>query len=543
MDDLKNGFERCLKILKDNEGLVGNKALKQISLLLTLKLIPPNTKDIFMKGKSFDIKNPVNFEKLENILKSIDLSNINYDILGKLYEQVFTIKELKGLGQFFTLPLIKNIMVKMVKPKLHLDGKIETICDLAMGTAGLLITYLHNILEQAATQNIKPDWDFIKKDGIYGKELNPDTYDLAISNLLISSGHIFNNLDCGNSIYEPITKKFDIVLANPPFGVDIKYDDFDYPLKKEFLPIKTNNSISLFLQMIIKILNINGRCAIVLPDGKDLFSKTKMFVAVRKYLMKCCDLKEILILPAGIFTNTKIRTCIFYFVKKQEGTDVFESDSHQTSKVKFYDYNPYNDDKNLLIEVPIDKIANNSYSLNYTEYIENKQYKEGFIMKTLGDMCEILPKSKRTAKYGNAKGSHPFFKSSMVVDTYVDVPDYEEESLIIGDGGQASINYGIKFSTSNHCYCLRNKDKSTVNLKYCYYYLLNNINILQSEFKGLGLQHITKVSINNISIPVPSIERQQEVIKYCDEINDDIKGLNIDIENKKKRAEEYVNNV
>ncbi len=63
------------------------------------------------------------------------------------------------------------------------------------------------------------------------------------------------------------------------------------------------------------------------------------------------------------------------------------------------------------------------------------------VVKTLGEVCKFLPKSKRNAKYGKDEGLYPFIKSSMIVKKYVDEPDYEEESLIIGDGGEPNINY------------------------------------------------------------------------------------------------------
>ena len=100
-------------------------------------------------------------------------------------------------------------MVKLINPQIHPDGKIDTCADPTMGTAGFLITYLQYVLEQAKNKNIKPDWNFIKLDGLYGKELEPDTYQLAVSNMLISSGHMFENLDRGDSIREPIIKKFE----------------------------------------------------------------------------------------------------------------------------------------------------------------------------------------------------------------------------------------------------------------------------------------------------------------------------------------------
>ena len=599
---LINIFKNCLDILRDNEGLTGDKALRNLSYFLILKLIEPHlgkeididnygydfshieddniemhktkllqivrfsnlanekednisanmkylwedilskhpsTKNIFLKDKGFDIQRQTTYKNL--IIKINTLPETEYDILGDAYEEVIqSIMTGKVLGQFFTPPSVKHMMVKLINPQIYPDGKIDSCCDPTMGTGGFLITYLKNILEQAAVKNIKLDWDFIKTEGLYGKELEPDTYQLAVSNMFITSGQMFDKLDRGDSIRVPISRKFDNILANPPFGIKgLKYDDYNSLLKDKYTPIKTDNAVSLFIQAIIYMLKINGKCAVVLPDGQDLFSKSnKTLVAIREYLMKTCDLKEIIYLPSGIFTYTSIKTCVFYFVKKRECDDVLEtkinisktqketgrdykfSKTHQTTTVKFYDYNPYENVKNLLVEVPIEKIASNSYSLNYAEYMkdetEEEQYEEGVVVKRLGEVCNFLPKSKRNAKYGNKEGLYPFFKSSTKVDSYIDEPDYEEESLIIGDGGEPNINYGIKFSTSDHCYILQNKNKLLLNIKYAYYYLYHNLDMMKQLYTGVAIKNISKTNIEGIKIPIPSLERQQEIVKYLD---------------------------
>jgi type I restriction-modification system DNA methylase subunit len=599
---LINTFKGCLNILRDNEGLTGEKALRTLSYLLILKLIEPHfdseiniddydydfshiedemvekhknklleivrfsnlsnekednipinmkylwddilsnhptTKNIFLKGKGFDIQHKTTYKKLIDKLASLDLSQTEYDVLGNAYEEVIQdIMTGKVLGQFFTQPLIKKMMVKLVEPQIYPDGTIDTCGDPTMGTGGFLITYLQHILQQATTKNIKPNWNFIKTEGLYGKELEPDTYQLAVSNMLISSGHMFEQLDRGDSIRVPITRKFDNILANPPFGIKgLKYDDFQSSLKDEYVPIKTDNAVSLFIQAIIYMLKINGKCAVVLPDGQDLFSKTnKTLISVREYLMKTCDLKEIIYLPSGIFTYTSIKTCVFYFVKKREGTDVLEnkikvsktqketgrdykfSKTHQTTKVKFYDYNPYEDVKNLLVEVPIEKIVSNSYSLNYAEYMkdetEEEQYEDGVVVKTLGEICKFLPKSKRQASYGEKNGEYPFYTSSQTCSKYCDEYDYEDDCLIIGTGGTANIKYSSKFSCSTDNFVIKINQGQLV--KYIYYYLLINIEVLQKGFVGVGLQHISKEYISNIKIPIPSLDKQQEIVKYLD---------------------------
>ena len=467
----------------------------------------------------------------------------------------------KILGQFFTQPLIKNMMVKLINPQIFPDGKIETCGDPTMGTGGFLISYLKYILQQANIKNIKPDWNYIKTYGIYGKEVEPDTYMLAVSNMLISSGHMFEQLERGDSIRNPITLKFDNILANPPFGIKgLKYDDIHHILKNEYIPIRTDNAVSLFIQAIIYMLKINGKCAVVLPDGQDLFSKTNItLILIRKYLIKTCDLKEIIYLPSGIFTYTSIKTCVFYFIKKKEGTEVLETnfnitkpleknkrsfkfiDTHETKHVQFYDYNPYEDIKSLLIEVPIEKIINNSYSLNYSEYINNEIkeiYNDNIIIKTVGEICEFLPKSKRHASYGNKEGKYPFYTSSQTCSKYCDICDYKNECLIIGTGGYANIKYGNMFScsTDNFIITIINTEQL---IKYIYYYLLINIEVLQKGFIGVGIQHISKEYLSNIKIPIPSIEKQEAIIKYLDFVYEKTNNISQDKINDLKQLNKF----
>ena len=602
-DTLKKLFNYCLDVLRNNEHLTGDKALRTLAHLLDLRLLEPQfgktididnyeydfssynedviekhkekllsvvrfsnlakepednisnlmkylwdeilsvhpiTKNIFLKGKGFDIQNQKTYKKIIDKLYTFDFESIDEDILGEAYEEV--IKDVmtgKVLGQFFTPPKVKQMMIKLIDPQLNKDGTIEKIFDPAMGTGGFLISSLRHLLHQSKTKGIKMNWYFISNEGLGGREAEPDTYQLAVSNMLISSGHMFKVLEKGDSIRNTIINKYDIILANPPFGIDgLDYDEFkNNPLRDEYLPIKSNSAVPLFLQAIIYMLKINGRCAVVLPDGKELFSKNKELVSVREYLMKTCDLKEVIYLPAGTFTHTSIKTCIFYFYKKKEGCDILETKikiskitqketerkyiftkTHQTSKVKFYDYNTENNTKHLLIEADINDISYNNYVLNYTQYIKDEtqqeNYDNGIIIKPLNEICKFLNKSKRQASYGNKEGVYPFYTSSSICNKYCDEYDYVDESLIIGTGGTANVKYSSKFSCSTDNFIIKiNNELST---KYIYYYLSNNIQILQKGFIGVGLQHISKEYLQNIKIPIPSIEKQNEIVKYLD---------------------------
>ena len=91
----------------------------------------------------------------------------------------------KVLGQFFTPPKVKQMMIKLIDPQLKADGTIEKIFDPAMGTGGFLISSLRHLLQQSKTKGIKMNWDFISNEGLGGREPEPDTHQLAISNMLI----------------------------------------------------------------------------------------------------------------------------------------------------------------------------------------------------------------------------------------------------------------------------------------------------------------------------------------------------------------------
>ena len=80
-------------------------------------------------------------------------------------------------------------------------------------------------------------------------------------------------------------------------------------------------------------------------------------------------------------------------------------------------------------------------------------------------------------------------------------------------------------------------------VKYIYYYLLININILQKGFIGVGLQHISKDYLCNIKIKIPSIEQQYKIIKYCESNNTFIKQLEDNIIQNKKKAQLFISSI
>ncbi len=603
---LKQVLLSCLNILRDSEGITGEKALKNLTYLLVLKLIEPKigneidideyhyhyynvmssekieqlkplllkwsrftnivdepidnidnafnllckfilsnhniTNHIFIKQESFDIKSSNTYKRLCNKLQEIDLSLYDNDVLGDVYEEIMSdMVTGKVLGQHFTPKLLKDIMIDLIQPILPADpNEYESMCDPSMGTGGFLIKYI----ECLKSKGKHIDWSKLNEK-IYGKEIEPTTFSLAVANLLISTGHIFNYIEHGDSIRVPIIRKFDIVMANPPFGIKgLKYNEIQLANKDNYIPIKSDNAICLFLQAIINMLNMNGRCAIVLPNGQEMFSKTnKTLITIREYLLKTCELKEIIHMPGSIFEFTSIKTCIFYFIKRKEGNEVLTINrqkntyrfvpEHITANISFYEYDITNKTKNLIIEVPIEKLEENSYSLNYSEYMKEEireQYDDQIVVKTIGEIfnCKM---GKFNSNDMDNEGIFPFYscKSNNPSGFHSSYSfDYNEYLLLVCAGGSQNnligdnVGMGKSYYVNGKVACMSNVcslvSKSDIyNIKYINYYL--NMNRLETNKKAHFTTNLGRISlddIKSIKIPIPSLERQNEIVQYLD---------------------------
>ena len=133
------------------------------------------------------------------------------------------------------------------------------------------------------------------------------------------------------------------------------------------------------------------------------------------------------------------------------------------------------------------------------------------------DAFVFLKKSKIKAGDGLEVGKYPFYTSSSVLRKYLDSYEIEDESLIFGTGGSASVHHSHgKFSSSTDCFVVQSNNKFEINLRYVYLFLSGNIHILENGFKGAGLKHISKKYLEDVEIPLPSLETQKEIVGVLD---------------------------
>ena len=221
-------------------------------------------------------------------------------------------------GEYYTpRPLIKTI-VKVVAPEIG-----QTIYDGAVGSAGFLceaFDYLQHSKKLTTT-----DVATLQKKTFYGKEKKSLAYIIGTMNMILH-GVEAPNIVHTNTLAENLADiqekdRYDIVLANPPFGGKERAE-----VQQNF-PIKTGETASLFLQHFIKIMKAGGKAGVVIKNTF-LSNTDNASVSLRKLLLENCNLHTVLDLPGGTFTGAGVKTVVLFFEK-----------GSSTKKVWFYQLN------------------------------------------------------------------------------------------------------------------------------------------------------------------------------------------------------------
>ena len=221
-------------------------------------------------------------------------------------------------GEYYTpRPLIRTI-VKVVSPQIG-----DKVYDGAVGSAGFLCEAFEYMKTTKALTT--KDTETLQKNSFFGKEKKALAYIIGTMNMILH-GIEAPNIVHTNTLAENITDiqerdRYDVVLANPPFGGKERAE-----VQQNF-PIKTGETAFLFLQHFIKILKAGGKSGIVIKNTF-LSNTDNASVSLRKLLLESCNLHTVLDLPGGVFTGAGVKTVVLFFEK---GTP--------TRKVWFYQLN------------------------------------------------------------------------------------------------------------------------------------------------------------------------------------------------------------
>ena len=209
-------------------------------------------------------------------------------------------------GEYYTPRPLIRALVKVVDPKIG-----ETICDPAVGSAGFLCEAYEYLKEQNPKRTTEQD-QILQKRTFYGKEKKSLAYVIAIMNMIlhgIETPNILHTNTLAENLADVQEKdRFDIILANPPFGGKERAE-----VQQNF-PIRTGETAYLFLQHFIKIMKAGGRGGVVIKNTF-LSNTDNASVALRKKLLEECNLHTIMDCPSGTFLGAGVKTVILFFEK------------------------------------------------------------------------------------------------------------------------------------------------------------------------------------------------------------------------------------
>ena len=226
--------------------------------------------------------------------------------LSELYEA--KIKKMgnagRNGGEYYTPRPLIRAMIKVVKPRIG-----EKIYDGAAGSCGFLCEAFDYLKDQAKTT---ADAETLQRRTFYGKEKKSLAYVIGTMNMILH-GIDAPNIIHTNTLAEPVLDiqekdRFDVVLANPPFGGK------ERPEIQQNFPIKTGETAYLFLQHFIKSLRAGGAAAVVIKNTF-LSNTDNASVALRRELLESCNLHTVLDMPGGTFQGAGVKTVVLFFEK------------------------------------------------------------------------------------------------------------------------------------------------------------------------------------------------------------------------------------
>lgn len=323
------------KLLDDSEGIYAN-------FINYLDGFSPNVRDIVTK---FEFQKQLSKLKsgkmLHLILKELDKVDLRPEIvsnhdMGYIFEELirkFNEQSNETAGEHYTPREVIRLMVRLLlqpdADRIKGESKIIEMYDPACGTGGML-----TIGKEYIQKMINPDAEVY----LYGQELNPQTYAIAKSDILIkgedanrikggSGEHAEDSTLSNDQFYD---KTFDYVIANPPYGVDWKKDKEAVEAEAARgdagrFPAGTpavSDGQMLFLQHMISKMRPEheggGRVAVV-HNGSPLFTGAAGSGPsnIRKWLLENDYLEAIIGLPTNMFYNTGIATYIWVLTNRK----------------------------------------------------------------------------------------------------------------------------------------------------------------------------------------------------------------------------------
>jgi type I restriction enzyme M protein len=529
--------------------------------------IPGLFRDIF-KNAYLPYRDP---ETLRSFLKEIDAFTYDHsERLGDAFEYLLSVLGSQGdAGQFRTPRHIIDFMVEVIDPK-----KNESILDPACGTAGFLISAWKHIFKQQNTPDHPLTYDERTSlaANIRGYDISPDMVRLSLVNLYL---HGFSHPNIVE--YDTLTsdekwhETADIILANPPFmspkGGIKPHQRFS---------VQATRSEVLFVDYMAEHLSPQGRAAIVVPEGI-IFQSGTAYKKLRELLVKT-SLVAVVSLPAGVFNPySGVKTSILIldrrlarnsdsvlFVKVDNdgyglgaqrravsGSDLPEA--ARLLKAFFADAAAFENGPTAH-KVMREKIAENGdWGLSGERYRVVEEAASAFEYRKIGDFLTTssggTPLTKHLEYY--QEGTIPWIKSGEVAQGEIFHAEqfitelglknssaklFPKDTVVVAMYGATAGQVGILRleAATNQAVCGIFPSKEILPA-FLYLVLKAKRDFLVSLSSGGAQPNISQAVIRDLTIPVPPLAIQQEIVTEIESYQKIIDGARQVVENYQPR--------
>jgi type I restriction enzyme S subunit len=476
------------------------------------------------------------------------------DTLGDIFEYMLGrgMSTMSDEGQYFTNRAICKLAFKLAydikKTLRRADGSLCTFADWFCGTGGFPAEYVKGV-----KANLK-DVDWKKDSGsVYCQDMNLSSVTTTLLNMLILTGIPFSGdkIRGSNSFTDAITTgsgapfaglAIDYSFMNPPYGGDkTKGKEYKFAYSKEVkgedgvktkkffvnqeiqsIGIEDDDKVSAGVQLGMATLSTDGGvCSIVLPQGF-FFGASKKCVELRRKIAEEYRIHYVVDIASGAFANTGTKTSMMIF-QKGVGT---------TEKVAFIGL-----DEKPLVEATLEELRSKHYSLNFKQYLPQSAVEvEGFEMVKLSDICQLISgyafksdsfttntSDLRVLKIKNIKDQKVVFDETDDRYVYTDKLEkfiVKEGEFVVAMTGATTGKVGIH--TTKEKVLLNQRVGKFANFKdaiipqYVYYYIRDSPNLFMDLAAGTARENISPDQILSVQIPLPSLERQAEIVEAID---------------------------
>ena len=546
-------------------------SIKQIPSSTRIEYINKTVYDKLNALYNTDIFTPLQIRDasiLKEIMDKLDplmLTDVDSDVKGDAFEYFLkaSTSTKNDLGEYFTPRHIVKTMVRLVNPQIG-----ETVYDPFCGTGGFLIeSFRHVYNNMARTEaNLKK----LRESTVYGNEITNTARITKMNMILAGDGH--SNIAMKDSLANPVDgtttytdengvvhhNGFDIVLANMPYSQKTKHGSlYDLP---------STNGDSICVQHCMKAINSaadNGRMALVVPEG---FLFRKDLAKTREYLLDHCQLQSIISLPQGVFLPyTGVKTDIIYATKVNKKikssekkknfwyfdvkSDGYTLDNHRrkldtsSDLAKYEEYRKLDEEQTADMMkvgfevISLEKVRRNSFILAGSRYrtlttsssCETVKFSDVATLtrgvnyqknqqSTIRTNSIILP-SDNVSLDGQLEISKEIFVDETVNlsedkrlkkdDIFICMSSGSKEHI----GKVAFIEQDTIYYAGGFMGIIRTNPQKCLP-RYLYYYLLLSVKF-REEIKiltqGANINNISS-TINSIAIPLPSLEKQAQIV-------------------------------